>query len=69
MSDQKWNAADKGTVPDSGSAPNDQVTTNNAGGAPQGAPSGGGSQPAGQPNNVTEQTHRSGQDKQKSSKS
>jgi hypothetical protein len=68
MSDQKWNAADKGTQPDSGSAPNDQIVTESAGGAPQGAPSGSGSQPQGQPN-LTEETHRSGQHKQDEGKS
>jgi hypothetical protein len=45
MSDQHMNASDQGTQPDSGSAPNDQVNVNAAGGSPQGAPSSAGSQP------------------------
>lgn len=45
MSDQRMNAGDQGTQPDSGSAPNDSVNLNAAGGSPQGAPSGSGSQP------------------------
>ena len=47
MSDQHMNAGDQGTQPDSGSAPNDQVTTSAAGGGPQGAPRSHGSAPAG----------------------
>ena len=45
MSDQFMNASDQGTQPDSGSAPNDSVNLNAAGGSPQGAPSSAGSQP------------------------
>lgn len=46
MSDQHMNAGDQGTQPDSGSAPNDQVTTSAAGGKGRGAPESAGSQPA-----------------------
>ena len=46
MSDQRMNAGDQGTQPDSGSAPNDQVTTSAAGGKGRGAPESAGSQPA-----------------------
>ena len=45
MSDQHMNAADQGTQPDSGSAPNDSINVSAAGGAPQGAPGSAGSQP------------------------
>jgi hypothetical protein len=45
MSDQHMNASDQGTQPDSGSAPNDGVNVNAAGGSPQGAPGSAGSQP------------------------
>jgi hypothetical protein len=45
MSDQHMNAGDQGTQPDSGSAPNDSVNVNAAGGSPQGAPGSAGSQP------------------------
>ena len=73
MSDQHMNAGDQGTQPDSGSAPNDQVTLNAAGGGPQGAPRSSGSQPegatppigdkqvVGEENDVTLETHRKGQ--------
>ncbi len=45
MSDQHMNAGNQGTQPDSGSAPNDSVNVNAAGGSPQGAPGSSGSQP------------------------
>jgi hypothetical protein len=48
MSDQHMNAGDQGTQPDSGSAPNDQITTSAGGGAPQGAAGSHGSAPTGQ---------------------
>jgi hypothetical protein len=48
MSDQHMNAGDQGTQPDSGSAPNDQITTSAGGGSPQGAPGSHGSAPIGQ---------------------
>jgi hypothetical protein len=62
MSDQHMNASDQGTQPDSGSAPNDQVTTSAAGGGPQGAPRSHGSAPTGQEGvvnqpDVTEEAH------------
>ena len=47
MSDQRMNAGDQGTQPDSGSAPNDQVHAESAGGKHHGAPAGGGTQPQG----------------------
>ena len=46
MSDQRMNAGDQGTQPDSGSAPNDQVTVSAQGGKGRGAPASAGSQPA-----------------------
>ena len=46
MSDQHMNAGDQGTQPDSGSAPNDQVNANAAGGKGRSAPESAGSQPA-----------------------
>lgn len=45
MSDQHMHAADQGTQTDSGSAPNDSVNLDAAGGSPQGAPGSSGSQP------------------------
>lgn len=46
MSDQRMNAGDQGTQPDSGSAPNDQVTVSAQGGKHRSAPESAGSQPA-----------------------
>ena len=46
MSDQRMNAGDQGTQPDSGSAPNDQVTVSAQGGKHRSAPASAGSQPA-----------------------
>jgi hypothetical protein len=48
MSDQRMNASDQGTQPDSGSAPNDQVAAEAAGGKHRAAPAGSGTQPQGQ---------------------
>ena len=45
MSDQRMNASDQGTQPDSGSAPNDQVVANSGGGKHRSAPASRGSQP------------------------
>lgn len=69
MSDQKMNAGDQGSQPDSGSDPSDQVTVDgqgsqrNRGG--QGArPAGSGDMGTGDSsslNNMTEQAHKSGQ--------
>lgn len=53
MSDQHMNASDQGTQPDSGSAPNDSVNINAAGGSPQSAPGSSGSQPARTQGNIT----------------
>jgi hypothetical protein len=46
MSDQRMNAGDQGTQPDSGSAPNDQVSVSAQGGKHRSAPESAGSQPA-----------------------
>lgn len=80
MSDQHMNAGDQGTQPDSGSAPNDHIYLNAAGGSPQGAPSSSGSQPEGETppigadqkateegSDVTLDTHRKGQGTQDNS--
>ena len=45
MSDQRMNASDQGTQPDSGSAPNDQVHAESAGGKHRGAADSSGTQP------------------------
>ena len=45
MSDQRMNASDQGTQPDSGSAPNDQVHAESAGGKHRSAPASSGTQP------------------------
>ena len=47
MSDQRMNASDQGTQPDSGSAPNDQVHAESAGGKHRSAPASSGTQPQG----------------------
>ena len=48
MSDQRMNAGDQGTQPDSGSAPNDQIVVESAGGKHRGAPKSSGTQPQSQ---------------------
>jgi hypothetical protein len=45
MSDQRMNASDQGTQPDSGSAPNDQVHAESAGGKHRSSPASSGTQP------------------------
>jgi len=69
MSDQNMNAADQGSQPDSGSAPNDQVNVDAQGS--RGNKRGKGTRPQGSSdlgkggekslNDVTEQAHRRGQ--------
>ena len=57
MADQLMNASDQGTQPDSGSAPNDQVHTEAAGGKHRSAPESSGSQPQGQVPDSEEHGH------------
>ena len=76
MSDQHMNAADQGSQPDSGSAPNDQVTIDAQGSNRN--KGGQGTHPQGSSdlgvggemslNDVTEETHRRGQNKDKGGK-
>ncbi len=77
MSDQNMNAADQGSQPDSGSAPNDQVNIDAQGS--RGNKKGKGTRPQGSSdlgiggekslNDVTEQVHTHGQNADKGSKS
>ena len=75
MSDQRMNASDQGSQPDSGSAPNDQVTLDAQGSNRD--KGGTGSQPLGTPDvtenahkpDVTEAAHRHGQKTEKGEKS
>ena len=77
MSDQHMNAADQGSQPDSGSAPNDQVNIDAQGS--RGNKKGKGTRPQGSSdlgeggemslNDVTEQAHRHGQKADKGNKS